>query len=101
MNFKAIIQQIATPIKVISTILITGAIALELGNLIAFFIGEPLPNSLAPIFGVERFAVGAHLIEGAIAAIYAPQKQKMPLQYGTYTFFVGTVGLWELFNQDK
>ena len=101
MNFKAIIQQIATPIKVISTILITGAIALELGNLIAFFIGDPLPSSLAPIFWVERFAVGAHLIEGAIAAIYAPQKQKMPLQYGTYTFFVGTVGLWELFNLDK
>ncbi|MBW4488567.1 MAG: hypothetical protein KME12_12330 [Trichocoleus desertorum ATA4-8-CV12] len=84
-------------IKVISTVLITGAIALEFWNLYASLTHLSIPSSLTPVFWVERFAVTAHLIEGAIAAVLAPSRNKLPLQYGTYTFFVGTVGLLELF----
>ncbi|WP_017747601.1 hypothetical protein [Scytonema hofmannii] len=51
---------------------------------------------LSTVFLVERFAVTIHFIEGIIAAFYAPSRKKVPIQYGTYTFFVGTVGLLEL-----
>jgi len=41
-----------------------------------------------------------HLVEAIIAAAYAPSRQKKPIVYATYTFFVGTVGLLELFDQE-
>lgn len=91
-------QKIFTAIKVISSLLMVGAIALELGDIYAGYTGTQLPNLPAPIFWIARLAITAHLIEGTIAAIYAPAKQKLPLQFGIYTFFVGTVGLLELFN---
>lgn len=87
-------------IKVISTILITSAIAWELGNIYASFINLKIPSSFAPIFWVGRFALTAHFIEGIIAAFYAPAKDKHPFSYGIYTFFVGTIGLLEL-GQEK
>lgn len=40
-----------------------------------------------------------HFIEGIIAAYKAPLKNKIPINYGIYTFFVGTVGLLELFDK--
>lgn len=60
-----------------------------------------LPIFMSPIVLTERFAVIIHFFEGVIAAIYAPSKNKPPLQYGVYTFFVGTVGLIELFKQEN
>ncbi|WP_416668061.1 hypothetical protein [Egbenema bharatensis] len=86
-----------TTIKRISIVLITGAILLELWHLYAGFTLRSIPAFLAPLLWIGRFALIAHLIEGIIAAIYAPGKQKSPLLYGTYTFFVGTIGLVELF----
>ncbi|HEY9666326.1 MAG TPA: hypothetical protein V6C91_05945 [Coleofasciculaceae cyanobacterium] len=44
-------------------------------------------------------AIAIHFVEGFIAAYKAPSRKKMPFQYGTYTFFVGTVGLLELFDE--
>ncbi len=43
--------------------------------------------------------MASHFIEAIIAAFYAPSRKKMPIQYATYTFFVGTIGLLELFDQ--
>ncbi len=86
-------------IKIISIVLITSAIGLELGNVYALLNKSKLPSSLTPIFGIERFAITIHFIEGVIAAAYAPSRKKMPIKYGTYTFFVGTVGLLELFEK--
>jgi hypothetical protein len=100
MNLKYIKETISPSIKVISTILISSAIIWELGNLYAITNNIQLPSSLNPIFWFERFAVSAHLIEAVIAAFYAPSKQKKPIQYATYTFFVGTVGLLELFFEE-
>lgn len=88
-------EQIILFVKILSTVLITSAIALELWHLYASFTQRPIPNFMNIIFGLERFALIAHLLEGAIAAFSA--KQKNPIAYGTYTFFVGTVGLLELF----
>ena len=86
-------------IKVISVVLITSAIGLELWNAYALLTNSKLPSSLNPIFWVERFAVAIHFVEGVIAASYAPSRKKMPIKYGTYTFFVGTVGLLEVFDK--
>ncbi|MBD2251841.1 hypothetical protein [Nostoc parmelioides] len=96
MNIK---QTLTSIIKVISTILISTAIGLELWNLYAVAANINIPGILNPIFWVERFAVSCHFLEGIIAAFYAPSKKKMPIQYGIYTFFVGTVGLLELFSK--
>jgi hypothetical protein len=97
MNLQDAKKYLFAWIKVISTVLMTGAIALESWNLYAGLTHLSVPSSLTPVFWVERFAVSAHLIEGAIAACFAASRNKLPLQYGTYTFFVGTVGLLELF----
>jgi hypothetical protein len=45
-------------------------------------------------------ALSAHFLESIIAAYYAPSKDKIAFQYAVYTFFVGTVGLIELFDHD-
>ena len=87
-----------TVIKVISVFLITSALGLEAWNIYAFLNHNERPSSLNPIFWIERFALAIHFVAGVIAASYAPSRKKMPIKYGTYTFFVGTVGLLELFD---
>lgn len=79
-------------IKVVSTVLITSALGLELWNLYA-----PI-QGLAILFYIERFALISHGIEAAIAAVSAPSRGQSPLKYSLYTFFVGTVALIELFQ---
>jgi hypothetical protein len=97
MNIK---QNIISIIKVVSTVLISSAIALEAWNIYAVIASINIPSILIPIFWVERFIVTCHFLEGVIAAFYAATKKKMPIKYGIYTFFVGTVGLLELFSKE-
>ncbi|MHC5733991.1 hypothetical protein [Nostoc sp.] len=99
MNFKLIKRNIYTFVKIISTVLITSAIGLESWNIYAVINNINVPSSLNPIFWIERFAIMSHFIESIIAAFYAPSRQKMPVKYATYTFFVGTIGLLELFDR--
>ncbi|MEH2125260.1 MAG: hypothetical protein V7K44_13040 [Nostoc sp.] len=99
MDLKFIKKKIYTFVKIISTVLITGAIGLESWNIYAVITNINVPSSLNPIFWIERFAMISHFIESIIAAFYAPSRQKMPIKYATYTFFVGTIGLLELFGQ--
>ena len=96
-----ILKTLATMIKIISTIFISGAIAWELGNIYAVMNNISIPSSLNFIFWIERFAMTAHLIEAVIAAFYAPKKQKTPIKYAIYTFFVGTIALIELFAKEE
>jgi len=85
-----------SPLKATATFLIIGALGLELGNLYAkIVLGHPI-QGLGTIFTISRFALIAHAIEGAIAAIYSPSRQQSPLGYAIYTFFVGAPGLAEL-----
>jgi hypothetical protein len=50
---------------------------------------------------IAHIALSAHFIEALIAAYYAPTRNQTAIKYATYTFFVGTVGLLELWeNQD-
>ena len=99
MDLKFIKKKIYTIVKIISTVLITSAIGLESWNIYALITDTNVPSSLNPIFWIERFAMTIHFIEGIIAAFYAPSRKKMPIKYATYTFFVGTIGLLELFDQ--
>ncbi|WP_348535443.1 hypothetical protein [Komarekiella delphini-convector] len=92
-------KKLVTAIKVISIFFIASAIGWEAGNIYAILTNQKLPNRFNFIFWIERFALVAHLIEGIAAAFYAPSKRKNSIQYGTYTFFVGTVGLLELFEE--
>lgn len=101
MNFNFIKKKLFPLIKVVSTALIVGAIGLEISNIYASLTHHSLPQSLAPVFGIERLAVSIHFVEGIVAAYKAPSRQKIPINYGTYTFFVGTVGLLELFDQEN
>lgn len=94
-------KKIVTIIKCVSTVLIFSAIGLELWHLYAVLNDQKILTSLYPILWVGRFAVVMHLIEGSVAAFYAPSKRKIPIKYGVYTFFVGTVGLLELFWENK
>ncbi|MBE7384294.1 MAG: hypothetical protein F6J95_023130 [Leptolyngbya sp. SIO1E4] len=92
-------RNVSSLIKVFSTILITGALGLELGNLAATFMGGGPISGLDPVFWIGRVALVIHGVEGAIAAVYAPSRQRSPLTHSIYTFFVGTVGLVELLRQ--
>ena len=86
-----------TAIKHLSIILITSAIGLELWHLFAVLTPSQIPELLHRVFWVERFALVIHCLEGMIAMVYAPRKQQVAISYGIYTFFVGTIGLLELF----
>lgn len=92
-------DRILTAIKVVSILLITGASGLELWNISAELTHTQAPQLPSIILIFSRFALIAHAIEGAIAAVYAPTKKKWFLPYSIYTFFVGTVGLLELFER--
>jgi membrane-associated HD superfamily phosphohydrolase len=99
MDSRDIKKRLFKFIKIISIVLITSAIGLELWNVYALLTNSKIPSILHPIFLIERLAIASHFVEAMIAAYKAPSKNKMPLKYGTYTFFVGTVGLLELFDE--
>jgi hypothetical protein len=87
-----------TTIKIISTMLIVGVLGLELRNLYAVQ-SQMTPFELPfPLLWIGRFALVAHFLEGMIAFIYAPSRNQPAIASGIYTFFVGTVGLVELFE---
>jgi len=86
----------AKAIKIVSTLAMTGALALEVGNIYLRLQGKLLPANLTPLFWLGSVALVAHAVEGFIAASKARSHDKNPLRYGVYTFFVGFVGLQEL-----
>ena len=91
-------KRLLTTIKILSTILITGALGLELRNLYALQ-SQMTPLDLPfPLLWIGRFALVAHFLEGIVAFIYAPFRNQSAIASGIYTFFVGTVGLVELFE---
>ncbi|HEY9640185.1 MAG TPA: hypothetical protein V6C57_06855 [Coleofasciculaceae cyanobacterium] len=93
-------QRLFLLIKCLSILLITGAIGLNLWQLQS---GVTQSRTLAVppfVVWVSQFALAAHGLEGVIAAVYASRQQKSPFFYAIYTFFVGTVGLVELFACD-
>jgi RsiW-degrading membrane proteinase PrsW (M82 family) len=99
MNWKSFPPQLLSAIEITSTILMTGAIALEFGNLYyQLTVRQPL-DSLYPILAIARFAMACHLVEAVISTFYASKRHQMPIKYAIYTFFVGTVGLLKISGQ--
>ena len=92
-------QKTSILIKTTSTILITGALGLVLWNIYLHLQNTSLPTQLNSVFWIGIIALIAHAIEGLIAAFSANSRQKNPFTYGIYTFFVGFVGLQELFER--
>ncbi len=103
MNLKSVKEKLFPIIKIISIILIPSAIALELWNIQTITNNHQLPiaNTLNPALILAHIALFAHFIEAIIASIYAPSKNQPAIKYGVYTFFVGTVGLLELFDNEE
>jgi type III secretory pathway component EscS len=97
MNLKDIKEKLFPIIKVISIVAIATAIGLEIWNIQALTTNNHLPIILNLVLIIAHLALSAHFVEGIIAACYAPGKNHQP-QYGIYTFFVGTIGLLELFE---
>ncbi len=89
-------QKLFSLIKITSTILITGALGLEIWQIYAILTDASLPNQLYPVVWLGSIALIGHLIEGLIAGFKANAGQKNFITYGIYTFFVGFVGLLEL-----
>ncbi len=80
--------------KIVSIILITAALGLELWNSYLYFHQAALPTNLQPLFLLANIVLFVHAIEGIIAAINVRNRNR--LFYGVYTFFVGYIGLKEL-----
>jgi hypothetical protein len=95
-------QGVLTAIKILSMGLIVSILGLELWNLgIPGVNPHPIPSLGSPLLTMGRVVVALHGIEGIIAAVWAGTRQKNPLTYGVYTFFVGFVGLVELWTGPK
>ncbi|HEY9664257.1 MAG TPA: hypothetical protein V6C65_37920 [Allocoleopsis sp.] len=86
-------------IKGASIGLISVAIGLEVWHLSGLPISEETLNFLIPVYWIGRLGMAAHLIEAMIALVYAASRGKDAWRYSLYTFFVGAVGLVELFEQ--
>ncbi|MEL7330861.1 MAG: hypothetical protein AAFN12_01365 [Cyanobacteria bacterium J06560_2] len=102
-------------IKLIATVLVLGAIALQIWQMLI-----PLPTVLQPIAKITLIVLAIHAIEGVIAAAlilkyrlsdqdpaptadtallidHLPESTPLAvLKAGLYAFFVGTVGLQEV-----
>ena len=91
-------QKLIKSIKIISSILITSALGLDIWYLYSRIIEQMIPSILYPVLWVANIALIIHLIAGIIAAFKANTFEKNFFTYGIYTFFVGFVGLWELYK---
>jgi hypothetical protein len=92
-------RKVSIVIKITSTLLISSAIGLEIWKVAAELTHSKLPDLPSSLFMISRLAITIHAIEGVIAAIYTPNKDKV-LQEGIYTFFVGTLGLLEIHHRN-
>ncbi|MGF1514141.1 MAG: hypothetical protein ACFB5Z_10660 [Elainellaceae cyanobacterium] len=81
-------------IKLLSIALMSLALGLEIAKLSPWTL-PPIP---AALLTTARAALIIHLLEGAIAVAAAIIYRKPALRYGPYTFWVGTVGLVEIFK---
>ncbi|AOX03374.1 hypothetical protein BJP34_31555 [Moorena producens PAL-8-15-08-1] len=91
-------KQLFYLIKITSTSLITCALCLEIWYTYLRLNDGSIPSNLYAALWIGSIILISHFIEGVIAALKANSCDKNPITYGIYTFFVGFVGLWELFN---
>ena len=103
----SMVRPLIYPIKIAATLLIASALGLEATRCYLATVNYDLMANLPWLFYLERLVLMIHFIEaiiaGMIARIYVKKTsttlQKSALYQGIYTFFVGTVGLMELWQQ--
>ncbi|MBP0020770.1 MAG: hypothetical protein J7647_24835 [Cyanobacteria bacterium SBLK] len=100
MNLDAIDRKVLIFIKVLSTVLIAGAIALDSWIVARAFPFSELPHFFFLLFWFTVFALGSHLIEGIIGTVVAFRRKENAIAAGIYIFFTGTVGLLEVLKLD-
>lgn len=83
-------------IKVISPILMSCAIVLDIAIAYRWLHAVEIPQGYMTLGAIGSVALGAHFLEGIIAGVMAWQRQRNPFFFGVYTFFVGTVAFLEL-----
>ena len=98
MKFQSIKAKLLHLLKIISTVLIMGAIGLEIWNIYASLSESIVPDFLRLFIWLGIFAILAHFLEGILAAFLAFRSGKNSIKCGVYTFFTGTAGLLELFD---
>lgn len=87
-------------IKIISPIVMIGAIILEI-VMVYFRLNDwKIPDFLTIVAIIALVALIIHFGEAIIAAFFAHRKGHNPLKYGIYTFLIGTIGLLELFTKE-
>ena len=99
-------DRLLNPVKVFSSVLVAGALGLELWNILA---GGSFFSDWKLVFYLGRLVLVSHGLEAIIAVVYAGSKGRTakrrqslpPVVTGIYTFFVGTVGLVELFQEGE
>lgn len=84
-------------IKITSTVVITGALGLESWNLYGGFPQGQTSAFWQVLLMLVHLGLLVHLIEGIVAVYLSPRHQA--LQSGVYTFFTGTLSLWEIYQR--
>lgn len=89
-------------IKLTSPFLMVGALFLDYNFIYSYSNNQEIPNFIKALTIIGTLAVIVHFIEGIVAIFIAKRSEiKNPLIYGIYTFFVGTIGLFELMEVDE
>ncbi|MEM9266683.1 MAG: hypothetical protein AAGA46_14275 [Cyanobacteria bacterium P01_F01_bin.13] len=83
-------------IKVISCILIAGALGLVVGKLNGII---PAHSFLEKVFWIATVALLFHVLEGIAAAILAYRLKENPVKAGMYTFWTGIAGITEMLQR--
>ncbi len=83
-------------LKVLSCILIAGALALVVGKLSGIIAEHTF---LERVFWVGTVALLIHALEGIVAGILAYRLKENPVKAGVYTFWTGTVGITEILQR--
>ena len=88
-------------IKILSPILIVGALYVDGTILYDWLQGLDCPKAFIAIGAVGSVALAAHMFEGIVAAAMAKKRGLNSWRYGIYTFFVGTVAFVDLLNIEE
>lgn len=83
-------------VKVISCLVIAGAIGLTVGKLNGMI---PSNSWLETLCWLGRMALLLHLVEAIAAMVLADRVNLNPLKAGIYTFWMGAAGIAELLLQ--
>lgn len=92
-------QLLTRSIKLLSTVLIIGFLGIAGWNFYATGNNATIIDLPQWVIWWGYFAIFAHFLEAIAASIYAYFHQKNVLLTGIYVFFVGTVGLGEVFGK--